>query len=91
MPINKSPDIFIDLARALSGHDWYYAMSDDPRVFQKGEDRAAHIKFLMRKAKEVDADRSYELYCQYAPHCNVDRVREEKCDKNCYKYRGEHT
>jgi hypothetical protein len=54
-----------ELVRALKGHDWYYAMSDDHRKNMSGRDSMRRIKHLMREME--DSDRAEELFRKYAP------------------------
>ena len=42
-----------DLESAIKGHDWYYAFSDDRRVFSAGQTRADQISRLFETCKSV--------------------------------------
>lgn len=51
------------LEKLLKSHDWWYMMSDDPKVYDKGAKQEEAIKLLKNKVgNEYDA-----LYNKYAP------------------------
>jgi hypothetical protein len=65
-------DIWANLEDHLKTHDWYYAFSDDHRVWQAGE-QARHVLLdLLNDANKVDADKARALFRRYAPPgCSV--------------------
>ena len=52
------------LEHELAHHDWYYAMSDDGRVYRGGE---AHAKLINRLMEEVPSEVADRLWAKYAP------------------------
>jgi hypothetical protein len=48
----------------MRDYDWYYEMSDDPRIYSRGQEVDQKLKSLV---KTVGNDRAVELYNQYAP------------------------
>jgi hypothetical protein len=59
--MTDAEDQFEDLMR---DYDWYYEMSDDPRIYNRGQEIDQKLKSLV---KTVGTDRAVELYNQYAP------------------------
>ena len=59
--MTDAEDQFEDLMR---DYDWYYEMSDDPRVYDRGQEIDQKLKSLV---KTVGNDRAVELFNQYAP------------------------
>jgi hypothetical protein len=59
--MTDAEDQFEDLMR---DYDWYYEMSDDPRVYDRGLEIDQKLKSLV---KTVGTDRAVELFNQYAP------------------------
>jgi hypothetical protein len=59
--MTDAEDQFEDLMR---DYDWYYEMSDDPRIYNRGQEVDQKLKSLV---KTVGTDRAVELYNQYAP------------------------
>jgi hypothetical protein len=58
--------ILIDLENKLKEHDWFYFMSDDPRVNASGRSEAEHIRYLLDKAKEEGLEQeALDLYKKY--------------------------
>lgn len=56
---------------ALAACDWYYAFSDDHRVWQRGEEQAAAIS-AAQKIHDLD----FAIWNQYAPaDCRVVKER----------------
>lgn len=49
------------LTKALKSHDWYYAMSDDPRVYREGREAWERIKLLASKLGD-EGDELIEKY-----------------------------
>lgn len=54
-------DLKQKLEAALKSHDWYYPMSDDPRVYKRGSDAWDRIQFLARQL----GDEGKELIAKY--------------------------
>lgn len=59
--MTDAEDQFEDLMR---DYDWYYEMSDDPRIYNRGQEVDQKLKSLV---KTVGNDRAVELFNQYAP------------------------
>jgi hypothetical protein len=59
--MTDAEDQFEDLMR---DYDWYYEMSDDPRIYSRGQEVDQKLKSLV---KTVGNDRAVELFNQYAP------------------------
>lgn len=59
--MTDAEDQFEDLMR---DYDWYYEMSDDPRIYDRGQEIDQKLKSLV---KTVGTDRAVELFNQYAP------------------------
>lgn len=55
-----------ELRLALMTHDWWYHMSDDSRLYQKGKAEKANITYLMATCKlnnlELEAQAIYKTY-----------------------------
>jgi hypothetical protein len=45
-----------ELRSAIINHDWWYHMTDDPRVYQKGKAEKANITYLMAICKSRNLD-----------------------------------
>lgn len=56
------------LENLLSTHDWYYAYSDDHRVWQRGRDQSNDIQALMTLCiNEGVGPEARELFRQHKP------------------------
>ena len=43
-------------------HDWYFYMSDDPKVFRRGERARARLMSDLRRVKPSEAQELWETY-----------------------------
>ena len=48
----------------MSKYDWYYEMSDDPRVYDRGTAMNSKLKML---GKQIGIDKAVEIFNRYAP------------------------
>ena len=70
------------LESMLKSHDWYYAKSDDSRVYRKGNSEERMIKMEMQKIADAGMkEEAMELYKKYAPEGYTVTLREEDKDK----------
>jgi hypothetical protein len=60
-------EIWTDLEHRLQNHDWYYAFSDDHRVWQAGEASRRILLNLMSEAVKIDAYKARKMFARYAP------------------------
>lgn len=60
-------DIWVDLEKRLKDHDWYYAYSDDHRVWMSGEKSRALLLGLLGEAAKVDVYKARKMFGKYAP------------------------
>lgn len=51
-----------EFQRQLEIHDWYYQMSDDPRVFCRGQQNEARLKAIAATSPQLQ-----KLYSSYQP------------------------
>ena len=66
------------LVNALKGHDWYYARSDDYRVWNRGKQASVHLSSLMEQyTAEVGARAAAELWNKHCPEGFRRQVPEE--------------
>lgn len=57
-----------ELRSALITHDWWFHMSDDSRVYQKGKAERSNINYLMATCKLNDLDlEAQALWKTYKP------------------------
>jgi len=61
---DEQAEIEKTLLLKLKTHDWYYQMSDDPRVWEAGQAENDEIRSLMN---QLPRERAAELYRMYAP------------------------
>ena len=72
------------LTKLLKSHDWWYMMSDDPRVYNKGDKEEQAINLLK---KEVGEEEWKKLYNQHSPkefHINEELDENFNDDYICY-------
>jgi hypothetical protein len=69
-----------ELESALKAFDWYYYMSDDPRVYRSGSAADQNLSNLVKKLKDLGYGEDVKkLYNQYAPSGDIDmRMKEGK-------------
>jgi hypothetical protein len=60
-------EIWTDLEQRLKNHDWYYAFSDDHRVWQSGEASRHILLNLMNEAVKIDPYKARKMFARYAP------------------------
>lgn len=53
--------------KCLAAYDWYFAMSDDQGVWRAGQEQRDHLEAVMERLKQIDEDRTIELYTQASP------------------------
>ena len=54
-----------DLEKELKSHDWFYYMSDDPRIYNKGTLEQGELKRLLKMLNH--SQEAKDLYNKYAP------------------------
>jgi len=65
-------EIWTDFEHRLKNHDWFYAFSDDHRVWQAGELSRSILLKLMQEAVKVDAYKARKMFARYAPSgCSI--------------------
>jgi hypothetical protein len=69
-----------ELESLLKGFDWYYYMSDDPRVYRSGSAYDDKVSSLVKQLTDLGyGDDAKKLYNQYAPSGDIDmRMKEGK-------------
>ena len=66
--LNKATNLLDDLEQKLKTHDWFFMMSDDSRMFNKGGDEQKVIRGIMDELKSIGYfEDAKALYNQYAP------------------------
>jgi hypothetical protein len=66
--LNKATNLLDDLEQKLKTHDWFFMMSDDSRMFNKGGDEQTVIRSIMDELKSIGYfEDAKALYNQYAP------------------------
>lgn len=58
--------LYEELWSALRHHDWFYMMSEDPRVYRDGEKEFEELKRLSSMLDEIDSD-VQDLWSEYCP------------------------
>lgn len=54
------------LEQLLKAHDWYYARTEDPRVYRRGSEQRQNILQMVRDLHQQDlGTEADELYNQY--------------------------
>lgn len=61
---NDDWELFEEKAR---NHDWYYAMSDDHRVWSAGESAYKRLTAMLHYLRGIDEKRATEIYNKYCP------------------------
>lgn len=51
-----------EFAQRLRRHDWYYAQSDDPRVYQRGENESRELSYIAHHGT-LEHKREYNYAC----------------------------
>lgn len=70
-------DVFSNPARwgwfedRLQEFDWYYPMSDDHRVWTKGEEQKKELNKLIIRFARLDEERTRKLVLEYQPQMGV--------------------
>jgi hypothetical protein len=54
----------------LKDHDWFYQLNDNPFYIKAGESSEAIVKSFYGKCKEIDFNKTEELYNKYKPTAN---------------------
>jgi 6-phosphogluconate dehydrogenase (decarboxylating) len=60
-------EIWTDLEHRLKSHDWFYAFSDDHRVWQSGELSRSILIKLMQQAVQIDPHKARKMFKRHAP------------------------
>ena len=58
-------DLWEQYEAALATHDWYYMMSDDHRVWERGRAEKAKLMALKERLSTIDKQRAEEMYIRY--------------------------
>jgi hypothetical protein len=67
-----------ELESLLKGFDWYYFMSDDPRVYRNGSAYDNKVSSLVKQLKDLGyGDDAKKLYNQYAPDGDINLKMKE--------------
>lgn len=65
-------EIWTDLEHRLKEHDWFYAFSDDHRVWKAGELSRSILLKLMQEAAKIDPYKARKMFKRHAPPgCSV--------------------
>ena len=77
--LGQASSLLDDLEAMLKRHDWFYYMSDDPRVYNN-EGPTRRINDAMNQLKDLGyGEDAKKLYNQYAPSGDIDlRMKEGK-------------
>lgn len=67
MKVNMS-NIFQEYEKQLEYHDWYYEMSDDPKVYREGREARQKLEKLAKDCAAIDESKAKELWDKYAKH-----------------------
>ena len=62
--LKNTMDVEQEFRSIMQNYDWYYEMSDDPRVYDRGK---AVDQKLKQIAKQIGKDKAAEIFNQYAP------------------------
>ena len=76
--LSQASAIMDELESLLKGFDWYYYMSDDPRVYRQWGAVDSKIGDLVRKLKDMGyGEDAKSLYNQYAPDGDISMKMKE--------------
>ena len=74
--LSKASNLLDNLELALKNHDWYYEMSDDPRIYDKGQSQISNIKSMIKQLNSMgygdDANSLFNQYKQQKPYISED-------------------
>jgi hypothetical protein len=69
--------MFERLEKECQSFDWYYAFSDDHRVWLSGESRREKLKNLIEDCKVIDPQKTKEIVLKYQHDCGCIFYHEE--------------
>jgi hypothetical protein len=76
--LSQASAMMDELESLLKGFDWYYYMSDDPRVYRQWGAVDSKISDLVRKLKDMGyGEDAKSLYNQYAPDGDISMKMKE--------------
>jgi hypothetical protein len=76
--LSQASAMMDELESLLKGFDWYYYMSDDPRVYRRWGSVDTQISDLVRKLKDMGyGEDAKSLYNQYAPDGDISMKMKE--------------
>jgi hypothetical protein len=76
--LSQTSAMMDELESLLKGFDWYYYMSDDPRVYRRWGSVDTQISDLVRKLKDMGyGEDAKSLYNQYAPDGDISMKMKE--------------
>ena len=62
---SQQNDIWTNFENLLKHHDWFYAYSDDHRVWRKGQDVEDNIDRLYKSCSKENKEKANLLYKKY--------------------------
>jgi hypothetical protein len=84
--LSQASAMMDELESLLKGFDWYYYMSDDPRVYRTWGAVDSKISDLVRKLKDMGyGEDAKNLYNQYAPDGDISMKMKEAKGKDMDK------
>jgi hypothetical protein len=84
--LSQASAMMDELESLLKGFDWYYYMSDDPRVYRRWGSVDTQISDLVRKLKDMGyGEDAKSLYNQYAPDGDISMKMKEAKGKDMDK------
>ena len=73
-----------EFAHALRGHDWYYAFSDDGRVFRQGQAAEAKLK----RHASLDTGRRESRLWELASSYHLSHNQNDQAYENAWRWAG---